>query len=97
MRLSNQAWTILVTYVILFVILVILLIGSKQFDFKSVFALLFFIGYIALITYDTNCLTTGYCDVWSWVRTVFKIIIPIIIIIFLSFALFQKQEDPKKQ
>lgn len=37
--------------------------------------------YVALLIYDTNCLTAGQCNVWSWIRTVLYLILPIIIII----------------
>ena len=41
---------------------------------------------ITLIVYDTNCLTAGQCNTWSWVRTALYIILPIISLVLSTVA-----------
>ena len=33
---------------------------------------------IALLIYDTDCLTSGNCNIWSWIRTVLYAILPVL-------------------
>jgi hypothetical protein len=35
-----------------------------------------------LIGYDINCLTTGNCTTWSWIRAISVLIVTLIIMIF---------------
>jgi len=88
-ELSKQAWTILAVYAICTIVFVISILSTKMFGWgwlAAIFMILFSVGYTALITYDTNCLTKGYCGVWSWIRTVLYIIFPVISLITMLIA-----------
>lgn len=53
---------------------------------------------ITLIVYDTNCLTAGQCNTWSWIRTALYVILPIISLVLSTVALFMslKSTNPDK-
>ena len=93
--MSPQALVILIVYVIIFLISLGSSIYAKQFNILTFFGFLIYIGFIALITYDTNCLTIGNCGIWSWVRTIFYIIFPVLTMIMLLVSLFKKKDDGK--
>ena len=38
---------------------------------------------IGIMTFDTDCLTSGSCEIWSWIRTILYIIVPVIAILVL--------------
>ena len=39
------------------------------------------VGLSALVAYDVNCLTTGQCTTWSWIRTVSLVSMTLLILI----------------
>jgi hypothetical protein len=84
--MSPQAYTIAGVYLVLTLVMAIALIKIGQ---KLVAAFLF-IGHVlftALLAYDTNCLSSGNCGVWSWIRTAFYIICPLLLTFMLLMAL----------
>jgi hypothetical protein len=85
--MTPQAITILVVYIIILIIALIGSITSKTFNVWSALGFVIYFLFIALVAYDTNCLTVGDCGVWSWIRTVFYILAPVISIITLIFGL----------
>lgn len=95
MQLSPQAWTITIVYGILTIVFIVTLI--KQFSLYTVFAFIIWIVYYGIEVYDTNCLTVGECSVWSWIRTAFNILIPSIIIIIMTIALFTGRFEQEEQ
>ncbi len=88
--MSIQAWMVLGVYVLLLIISFITAIVKKAFNASFLVGFIFSIGFVALMTYDTACLTHGTCDVWSWIRSVLWIIFPVIFLIFYLFSLGQK-------
>lgn len=53
--------------------------------------------YTALIVYDTNCLTKGSCNIWSWVRTIMYTILPIIMLVVSLFAFIMSKSAKKDE
>ena len=94
--MSPQAWVLGIVYLILLFGLAIASIVNKAFTPGTFLSLLVSIGFVALLTYDTACLTKGDCSVWSWIRTIFYIIIPVIIILFLVYGLLTGKREPKE-
>ena len=47
-----------------------------------------------LLVYDTDCLVTGGCYVYSWIRTILYLISIIIVIIVMSLTSFTKASLP---
>jgi cell shape-determining protein MreC len=56
--------------------LITLLVTIIVLGFNWVTGLVLAIAIImnAIYVFDTNCLTTGSCNIWSWVRTIFYVI-----------------------
>lgn len=94
--LSNQALTLTVIYsivVIISIVFTIIGVSSDKKDktekrsavyltFINIIFYIIWISLLALIVYDTQCLTSGECNIWSWVRTVIYAILPCLSIIF---------------
>lgn len=87
--ITIQAFIIAIIYLILIIIGLIASFKNHAYVsgiISAIFALLF----TALLVYDTNCLTSGNCNVWSIVRTVLYLILPIIVLVIMFIGLFQK-------
>jgi uncharacterized membrane protein YesL len=87
------------TYIIAIVYTLILIISTgttwKQngFSMSLLLGFILSLAFVVLLAYDTLCLTQGNCGVWSWIRTVIYIIIPVIAMITWIVMLFKK-DDP---
>lgn len=57
--------TLLAVYVLVIVSLAMSKAAWWMLLIQSILALLM----VALVVYDTNCLTSGNCVVWSWIRS----------------------------
>jgi ABC-type dipeptide/oligopeptide/nickel transport system permease component len=103
MALSAQAYVIIGVYALCIIVGIIMTIVSAIKDRKStdsqagttaigvisyIISLIIMVLLITLIVYDTNCLTAGQCNTWSWVRTALYIILPIISLVLSTIALF---------
>jgi len=85
--MSTQAWVIAIVYVLCILIGLVGTITSKKFTLGAAFGTLFSIIFVALITYDTACLTNGFCGTWSWVRTIMYVLFPVIGLVAFFIAL----------
>jgi len=90
-----QAYILAIVYFILIIVsLIVGLINGtvelafKLYPFKTLLALVIYIAMLSLIVYDTNCLSTGDCHIWTWVRLVLYSILPILSIIMIFVSLF---------
>jgi cell division septation protein DedD len=84
---SPQAITISIFYFIMFLIVSFLAFKSLPFvDALKVLAP--FLLTTLLLIYDTDCLVTGGCYVYSWIRTVLYLISIIIVINIVSLTVF---------
>jgi len=84
MLLSVQSIILTVVYGLCIIIGSIMLIPlAFQAKMMDVFitASIMTLIYVGLLIYDTNCLTKGQCNVWSWIRTILYLILPIIVIL----------------
>ncbi len=98
MQLSKQAWTLAIVYIICLIVNIISLIVDGSFSVGIAIGLIVVIAHMALIVFDTACLTVGSCNIWSWVRTVLFVILPVIITIVILVSLTQgKKSNENKQ
>lgn len=87
-ELSKQAMVVAVVYVLSLLVGLVASISAKKFSFATVLSFLMGLGFAALVTYDTACLTAGNCGTWSWVRTFLYVLFPAIGVVAAIFALF---------
>ncbi len=86
--LTPQAITLLVTYGLLSAAVVALSIKARS-AVSGVVGMITWVVYVTLIVYDTNCLVRGGCSIWSWVRTVLYIVMPIVLFTLAAVALYR--------
>jgi hypothetical protein len=84
---SPQAITISIFYFIMFLIVAFLAFKSLPFV-DALKVLTPFLLTTLLLIYDTDCLVTGGCYVYSWIRTVLYLISIIIVINLISLTFF---------
>lgn len=94
--MSPQALVLLVVYIIFFVVGLIMSIKAKTFGMNTVFGLFGSILFLCLTVYDTNCLTAGNCGVWSWIRTILYVLIPLIALVIMFVSFFKGKDITKK-
>lgn len=90
--MSPQAYVIAVVYSLVLIITTGTTWQQKGFSLGLLLGFILSGAFIALFAYDTLCLTQGNCGVWSWIRTVIYVLIPVIAMIAWVVSLFQK--DP---
>lgn len=84
---SAQAITISIFYSIMF--LIVAFLAFKNLAFVDALKVLTpFLITTFLLIYDTDCLVTGGCYVYSWIRTIIYLISIIIVINILSLTIF---------
>lgn len=88
--LSTQAIIVAIVYFTLLIIGFIGAIVTKQMSIWSVVGFLISTCLGLLVIYDTNCLTQGGCSIWSTIRTILYVFMPIIILIMFFYTLFRK-------
>lgn len=97
---STQSIILFVIYILTFVLS---LIASIKNGSLGPFSVLFYGLYllIAFVTaYDTDCLVSGGCIVWSWIRTVFYALTAIIVLILTFIGLvgsFASKDETNKK
>lgn len=89
--MSPQAILLAVVLSIMFILT--LALSIRNFSGSYLFAMLLWLAWIAVTVYDTECLVAGDCIIYSWIRTIFYIIMPIIFIILLLSVLFTKRVE----
>lgn len=96
MGISVQAWVILVVYAIVTVVAIVAMF--MQFNIWYLIPFVIWLIHYGIQVYDTNCLTVGNCSVWSWIRTIFNIIGPILLVILViySFATKDRSNDEER-
>jgi uncharacterized membrane protein len=96
MYMVPQAWVLLVVYIISTIITTYQLRKSSPGVIAG-FVIGWFV-FICFLVYDTNCLVVGDCRVWSWVRTLFYLIVPVIVIVlFFLFNGKAKEKEIEKE
>ena len=93
MELTPQAILILIVYVLSLTVGTVASFHAGKFDAKSVIALLTSIVFLALVVYDTQCLTVGACTTWSWIRSVMYVLVPVISLIMLIVSLYGGKKE----
>jgi hypothetical protein len=94
--ISVQSVIIAIVYILCLIVGLLTIIKQNKVSVGSIIGMLFCLGFIALLVYDTNCLTNGACGVWSWIRTILYIIFPIIGLIIALVALVKPKKEENK-
>ena len=82
---TTQAKIILGLYVFIVVVTFIMSLVRGSFGIGPFISLIVTLLFALLLSFDTNCLTHGDCNKWSWIRTVLYIIPLLVAIYFLFF------------
>lgn len=72
----------MIVYVLVILASIITSLAHRSFSSMTAVGMLLASIVICIMVYDTHCLTSGNCGVWSWIRTGIYVIIPIIALIF---------------
>lgn len=96
MKLSSQAITLIVIYFLLTLVAMVSSVYHKTFSAGSIVGLILWLLIAAVFVYDTNCLTYGSCDVWSWVRTILYGIIPLFVMLLILYILLTSKSDKQQ-
>ena len=97
MKLSPQAIILALVFSVLFVVNLVVTIWKKRFSPMTILSIFVSIMLYALIVYDTHCLTTGTCNVWSWIRTVLYSILPILLVVALIMSMVKNDSTESEQ
>ena len=90
---TYSAFVVFLLYMITYVLSVIL--AFKNNPLVGLFSLLFGIIYIPtfiLISYDLDCVFSGFCDTWGYIRTILTCIMLLIIIGILIYMMTLDKE-----
>ena len=96
MQLTTQALVLAIVLGTLLVVTNIALILQKAFNPGTIISSLIGAAVIALMVYDTDCLTKGSCKGWSWVRTILYSIVPVIAILYGVRGMAMKEKAEKE-
>lgn len=88
MLATAQSLVLAVIFLVVALVTLITALVKGTFSASYVISLIVGVFLAALTLYDTDCLVKGNCDVWSWIRTGFYGIVPLIIIIMTTFGTF---------
>ncbi len=94
--MSTQSLLVIIIYSLCLLIAFIVSIVKKTINLTGVLGFIFSFLYIALLAYDTNCLTEGQCGTWSWIRTILYLIFPTIILILFMISIFKNKKIEEK-
>lgn len=95
--MSPQAIVIFSVFLILAILSTIIMIKGKVDAYRIVISVLAWLASALLMAFDTNCLSAGQCDVWSWIRTSLYIILPVILIILMAIALLSEDKEKRQE
>ena len=93
MALSVPAIILAIVYGLCLTIGIVMSVVKHQFNVLTAISFLFSAAFIALLIYDTQCLTAGSCNTWSWIRTILYVIFPVIALLTAFFSLFTKNPN----
>ena len=95
--ISAQSVIIAIVYILCLIVAIVAIIKQNMLTIGSGVVIIFYLAFIALLVYDTNCLTKGTCGTWSWIRTILYVIFPIISLIAALIALLKTNENEKNK
>lgn len=90
---SPQAILLVVVYILIIIIATVSAIQKQGASYILGLNVVLSVALTILLAYDTACLTSGNCGIWSWVRTVLYILIPIIGIIIWIVSLLRNNKS----
>lgn len=94
MFVSRQANALAICYFVAFISVAVMAFKSLPFVY-AIQSIVPFIIMVALVLYDTDCLVTGGCNMYAWVRTLLYIIGILVSLNLLSFTFLQSLKKPQ--
>ena len=94
---SKQAITIFIVYGLCLLLSIIFSITNHQFNALTSIGYIISAAFIALLVFDTNCLSNDTCNTWSWIRTILYSIFPCIILIIIIYSIFASKKTTQEQ
>lgn len=82
MLMTTPALILAIVLGALLIITNVALIMKKAFSVGTLLTSMIGAAVIALMVYDTDCLTRGSCVGWSWIRTILYSIVPVVTILY---------------
>lgn len=91
-----QSIMLTVTYVIVTVLAAVMTF-TPPIKASGIMFLLLWVMFAMLIVYDTDCVVSGGCVAWSWVRTVLYMLLPMITSVILMVVIFMRKDKDKDE
>lgn len=101
--MSPQALVTLLTFVLVFIMMMITLFvipndsGVKGKAVLFLTYLLIFVPIFFLQTYSINCMVVGDCGNWSWLLTFFIVILSLFYIVLAFFGIMKVKKDKQDE
>jgi len=92
--LRSQGWVVIVASIIFHITVIVTSLMRNNFNITLALMLLLSIALTALAVYDIQCLESGGCTVWSWIRTV--LIVLIMVLSTLSVIMLGSKDNENK-
>jgi len=92
--IRSQGWVVIVASVIFHITVIVTSLMRNNFNITLALMLLLSIALTALAVYDIQCLESGGCTVWSWIRTV--LIVLIMVLSTLSVIMLGSKDNENK-
>lgn len=96
MTLTPQAKILAVILVVSQIVTLVSSFVTGEFILFTIMAVTFALLFIALIVYDTNCLVTGGCKTWSWIRTIVYSLLIVWTVVLTLWVLIQSRKLSKQ-
>jgi O-antigen/teichoic acid export membrane protein len=95
LNISRQAYFF--TIVVLITSLINLIVCSYLFGLGGLFAytliFIIFIPFLLVSIYNLDCLSTGHCEIWSWVLSILSVVYMLYLTISMIFLASIKDDD----
>lgn len=101
--MSPQALVTLLTFVLVFIMMMIALFvipndnGVKGKAMLFLTYILIFVPIFFLQTYSINCMVVGDCGIWSWILTFFVVILSLFYIVLAIFGIVGAKKTKKAE
>jgi hypothetical protein len=99
LNISRQAY--IFTIIALVTSLINIITGGFMFGMNGVFAYIILfvilIPFLLLMIYNLDCLSTGHCEIWSWVLSVLAIVYMIYMSILMIYVAAVRPDEKDKK
>ena len=99
LNISRQAY--IFTIIALVTSLINIITGGFMFGMSGVFAYIILfvilIPFLLLMIYNLDCLSTGHCEIWSWVLSVLAIVYMVYMSILMIYVAAVRPDEKDKK